>query len=899
MKKLLTMKKTIAVLFLIFSFTANATTYYFSTSGNDANNGTSTSTPWKTLSKFNSVFASRSPGDNFLFKRGEVFYGKMIISRSGGSGLPMTIGAYGTGAMPVITGFTTVSGWTSLGGYIWESTSTVSSLPYTNMVVVNGVNTAMGRYPNSGYFTYQSHGTSSITSNNLTGTPNWTGAELAFFITNYIMARDRITSQSGGTLNYSKAPTDPTFQADGKGFIIQNDIRTLDAQNEWYYNPSTKKLRIYSTSTPVNVKLPTIDTLAYLNARSYITFDNISFQGPNKVAILIAKSTNITIQNCDFSFSGRDAIFGPYAGNSTALKVENCTFNQINSNAIFVTPDFDHATIRLNKITNIGLLPGMGGNGSVTNGSGDYTAISAKGANALIELNTLDGIGYKGIQFYGSYSLIQKNFINNFCQTLIDGGGIYTWNTSPTISTTGIKVLNNIVLNGPTESGIYIDDNANGIEVTGNTIAGCSSGLYCHNNWNMTFRNNTMYDNSYAQYNMRHSSAAVVMRNNIYKNNIAVSKVAPQRAAVFYPLQDVAPAFITDSNYYARPMDDNLTIDTYYLGVYALKTFANLQTITGQEAHSHKSPKTITNVNDLRLEYNATTSSKTVTLDGNYIDVKNVSYNGSITLAPFASAVLIRNGTATGGTLLPAVNPANAVNGLNYKYFEATSYSVVPSFTTTPVKTGTTTNFNISVANRSTSFALNFTGYVNVPADGTYTFYTNSDDGSKLYIDNVLVANNDGLHWPVERSGTIGLKAGKHAISVGYFNQTGSGVLTVSYSGPGVSKQAIPASALYIVSGSVALNNNGNQIITSSAQVGVKAYPNPFASYVEVNVTGGAAGEYKLTLVDAAGRIVWTKSGTKTAGAFQQTINTSALQRGIYLLKVIQNNTSSVIKLVK
>src|SRR5882672_4202184 len=135
------MKKLIAVVLLTLSFAANATTYYFSASGNDANNGTSTSTPWKTLSKFNSVFASKSPGDNFLFKRGDVFYGKITISRSGSSTAPITIGAYGTGAMPVITGLTTVSAWKSLGSNIWESTNAVSSVKYTNVVLINGVNT--------------------------------------------------------------------------------------------------------------------------------------------------------------------------------------------------------------------------------------------------------------------------------------------------------------------------------------------------------------------------------------------------------------------------------------------------------------------------------------------------------------------------------------------------------------------------------------------------------------------------------------------------------------------------------------------------------------------------------------------------------------------------------------
>ena len=95
------------------------------------------------------------------------------------------------------------------------------------------------------------------------------------------------------------------------------------------------------------------------------------------------------------------------------------------------------------------------------------------------------------------------------------------------------------------------------------------------------------------------------------------------------------------------------------------------------------------------------------------------------------------------------------------------------------------------------------------------------------------------------------------------------------------------------------MDNNINQTITSSTQVGIKAYPNPFANYIEINITGGVAGEYKLMLVDASGRVVWTKSGIKNAGAFQQSVNTSTLERGIYFLKVIQNNTNSVIKLVK
>ena len=255
------------------------------------------------------------------------------------------------------------------------------------------------------------------------------------------------------------------------------------------------------------------------------------------------------------------------------------------------------------------------------------------------------------------------------------------------------------------------------------------------------------------------------------------------------------------------------------------------------------------------------------------------------------------------GNLLPAVNPANTVNGLDYKYYEtANGWNFMPIFSTlTPVKSGTTTNFDISLANRSESFSFYFSGFINVPSDGQYTFYTTSDDGSNLNIDNVPVVNNDGLHGAIEKSGTIGLKAGKHAISVGFFQQSSGSVLTVSYSGPGVSKQAVPASALYRIStaGLVARDNNLNQAITSSTQISIKIDPNPFGDYIEINIAGGVAGEYKLILADASGRVVWTKSVINNARTFQQSVNTSAVERGIYFLKVIQNNTNSIIKLVK
>ena len=67
-------------------------------------------------------------------------------------------------------------------------------------------------------------------------------------------------------------------------------------------------------------------------------------------------------------------------------------------------------------------------------------------------------------------------------------------------------------------------------------------------------------------------------------------------------------------------------------------------------------------------------------------------------------------------------------------------------------------------------------GYIDIPADGIYSFYTYSDDGSTLAIDGRTVVDNDGLHSRTERSGQAALRRGVHSFSLRYFDTNG-GVL--------------------------------------------------------------------------------------------------------------------------
>ena len=84
-----------------------------------------------------------------------------------------------------------------------------------------------------------------------------------------------------------------------------------------------------------------------------------------------------------------------------------------------------------------------------------------------------------------------------------------------------------------------------------------------------------------------------------------------------------------------------------------------------------------------------------------------------------------------------------------------------------------------------------YTGYVDVPVSDTYTFFTESDDGSALYIGDQLVVDNDGLHAMQVASGQIALNAGRHAIRVEFFERYGNAGLVVSFSGGGLTDQVI------------------------------------------------------------------------------------------------------------
>jgi hypothetical protein len=195
------------------------------------------------------------------------------------------------------------------------------------------------------------------------------------------------------------------------------------------------------------------------------------------------------------------------------------------------------------------------------------------------------------------------------------------------------------------------------------------------------------------------------------------------------------------------------------------------------------------------------------TLDGTEPTLESRRYKGPLHIE--TSMVVRARVVADGRALeqdtraafsLTKPRPREAVHqlslGLAYKLFEG-EWRNLPDFDAlTPVSQGTVARFELNPRRRDEYYGFVFSGYLRVPRDGVYTLTTESDDGSRLYIGDRLLVDNDGLHGARERRGKIALQEGFHRIRVLYFERTGDDVLRVFVEGPDLPKQDIPRDML-------------------------------------------------------------------------------------------------------
>ena len=466
----------------------------------------------------------------------------------------------------------------------------------------------------------------------------------------------------------------------------------------------------------------------------------------------VTQPSGLTVKS---TWSGLDTVIVPIRLDSVEISnniVERCTWDAIQlsnaryGNKIFGNTVRDYGTINMSS-QQAGIILGGNTNGDIYNNTitrGTGNGIEAFGFGVInIYGNTLDSCGYDGRTNANGTQGQQPIYASDF----LNGVEVNPKQT--------INVYGNAVNNPLNSGGIFI------------------AGYYNNSLPSSAYNNTFCIPNAPANWQNTYLKLYVAGSTNT-NNTLSCAGATPPA--------NTAPTANAGADVIITLPTASVTLNGSGTDVGGSITSYAWTKISGPAATIAAATSASTLVNAL--------------VQGIYKFELTVTDNGGLTAKDTVQVTV----NAAGVTLLPAVNPANTVNGLDYKYYEG-SWSLLPDFNAlTPVKTGTVNSFDISVKNRGDLFGFSFTGFINVPADGVYTFYTSSDDGSKLLIDNVLVVDNDGLHGEQERSGTIGLKAGKHAVNGLFFEQGGGEVFTVSYEGGGLSKQAVPASVLYRVS---------------------------------------------------------------------------------------------------
>ncbi len=97
------------------------------------------------------------------------------------------------------------------------------------------------------------------------------------------------------------------------------------------------------------------------------------------------------------------------------------------------------------------------------------------------------------------------------------------------------------------------------------------------------------------------------------------------------------------------------------------------------------------------------------------------------------------------------------------------------------------------------NFKVRWTGEVEIPSTGTYTFHTMTDDGIRLWVNDVLVLENWTDHGSTLDSGDINLEGGqRYPIKLEWYENGGGAICQLSWEGPQIARQIIPSSYLWV-----------------------------------------------------------------------------------------------------
>ncbi len=620
-----------------------------------------------------------------------------------------------------------------------------------------------------------------------------TNAGHDFYLNDKSKAGDVFTTAIGKNANSGKSPDQPiaSLQALLAAYSFgPGDVVHVDSGNYRLIRTAV----LTSRHSKVKIEGPT----PAANAAPLATFDRAN---PAFNVIELQNADDVTVDHL--------AIRGGYDGISTST-----------------TTDSDHFTISNSLLTanvRYGVLLDSSNDqasvfGNTFNSATTYYSIGLYGTDAVVTTNNFTGGFYDSGSVRGARSVIK----NNTFTAVRNGIGVNNYSTIPADR---IVVQDNVYSN-VRETAIGVGGNT---LVTGNQITGAGTGLF----GNGEFRNNVV-QNGITGINASYS--AVVEDNRVLHNSgvgLYLSSNASTRNNRIY---DNAIGIQTDLGYsgvvssniiYNNSLYGVLVSGTGYYG--GTPTIANNTIVQNVGDAVHISDDRAQNVlvknnilqvnsgyaiavdnnsgRGFRSDYNDifTTGTGKIGLWENHDFTDRGDWFYEVGLdqhSSFADPQFV--GLAGADGLLGY----NRGGGLSAKFYNTNDLTGPVALT----RIDPSINFDWYSSNNGGSpgpgvngdnFSVRWSGYLYVPAAGTYTFYTQADDGVRLYLNGRSIPVIDQWAYTgfAENSYTTSFAAaGYHAIKAELHETTGDARIRLSWSSAGIAKQIIPKDVLGVTS---------------------------------------------------------------------------------------------------
>lgn len=649
-----------------------ASTYYVdAANGSDTNNGLRATVgsggagPWRTLARVAS--ATINAGDTVRLACGQAWRETLSLGSSGQPSRPITVSSNPAGCSnpPAIDGSTTLqpSAWTLHQGSIYKA-----ALPSAPLQVFSSTGAmTQAHHPNAGFDTTQPTSVylrNAAASDNVlvngrnvstylttgsdlvlpAGASLQAGTKLRIRTAAWLMDERSVSAVSGTKLTLDSPTSYPL--AAGWGYFLLGQLWMLDSAGEWHYDAAGKQLYAWmpnSQPPSAAVQVTQLATGVDLASRYYVTLDNLVVR---KVALGLdlRQATGITVRNSRIE----DTVgYGIDAGSSKSLTLSNNSFARTGSDAISGQTDSVAASTGMQVLNNSIVDSGvtMNGNTVLSLPVGSRAAVRA-GTTALVEGNTVTNSGYIGI-WAGAGSTVRGNTVGGACTVLDDCGAIYTSGTANNSLITGNVVLG--ARGAPAgkaagqpatqAQGIYLDESAAGVTVSGNTVTGTDNGIQLHVAANNTLSNNKLYGNRASQLWMQEQRNVVNPAGDVFGNVVSGNQVV----ATGGDAKGVFLDTVFGETAHFGSFDTNRYLDTLY------PVMAVERTAAGRTDHNFNSWRSASNAGVPRnLDANGSATSQT-----RYASVlpngANVVPNGN--LASSAAGWTAWNATAPLGTL--------------------------------------------------------------------------------------------------------------------------------------------------------------------------------------------------------------------------------------------------------